>query len=98
FNLHFSICNLFPSHTERVIMRVVMLGTGPFAIPTLQELVASRHEVVLVITRPPKGRNAQQSPLHQVADSLNLEVWLPTTVNTPESQARIASVAPDLLV
>jgi len=75
-----------------------MLGTGPFAVPTLQKLVATRHEIALVITRPPTGRNAQPSPLHQVADSLNLEVWFPTTVNAPESQSRIATLAPDLLV
>jgi methionyl-tRNA formyltransferase len=96
--LHFSNCNLFPSHTERVIMRVVMLGTGPFAVPTLEKLAASRHEVVLVVTRPPTGRSAEPSPLQRAGESLNLEVWAPPTVNAPDPQSRISSLAPDLLV
>jgi methionyl-tRNA formyltransferase len=79
-------------------MRLIMLGTGPFAVPTLKKLAASRHEIALVITRPPTGRNAQSSPLQLAGDSLNLEVWAPATVNIPESQSRISSLAPDLLV
>src|SRR4051794_7308392 len=80
------------------IMRLVMLGTGPFAVPTLKKLAASRHEIALVVTRPPTGRNAEASPLQLAGESLNLEVWAPATVNIPKSQSRIASLAPDLLV
>ena len=79
-------------------MRLIMLGTGPFAVPTLEKLAASRHEIALVITRPPTGRNATASPLQRAGESLNLEVWSPATVNAPESQSQIASLAPDLLV
>jgi methionyl-tRNA formyltransferase len=79
-------------------MRLIMLGTGPFAVPTLQRLAASRHEIPLVVTRPPTGRNPTASPLQQAGESLNLNVWAPTTVNVPESQSRIAALAPDLLV
>jgi methionyl-tRNA formyltransferase len=38
------------------------------------------------------------SPLQRAGEQLNLEVWSPTTVNSPESQARLASLAADLLV
>src|SRR6188768_773049 len=79
-------------------MRLIMLGTGPFAVPTLQKLAASQHEIALVITRPPTGRNAQASPLQRAGESLGLEVWAPPTVNVPESQARISALKPDLLV
>ena len=79
-------------------MRLIMLGTGPFAVPTLQKLAASRHEIAVVITRPPAGRNATASPLQRAGESLNLKVWAPATANAPESQSRIASLAPDLLV
>jgi methionyl-tRNA formyltransferase len=79
-------------------MRLIMLGTGPFAVPTLEKLAASPHEIALVITRPPAGRNAQASPLERAGDSLNLEVWSPSTVNAPEAQAKITSLSPDLLV
>jgi methionyl-tRNA formyltransferase len=79
-------------------MRVVMLGTGPFAVPTLRALAAGRHEVALVITRPPTDRKATASPMQQAGESLGLDVWAPPTVNIAESQARIASLQPDLLV
>ena len=79
-------------------MRLIMLGTGPFAVPTLEKLAASRHEIALVITRPPTGRNATASPLQRAGESLNLQVWSPATVNAPDAQTRIASLAPDLLV
>jgi methionyl-tRNA formyltransferase len=79
-------------------MRLIMLGTGPFAVPTLQKLAASAHEIALVITRPPAGRNAQPSPLQRAAESLNLEVWSPPTVNAPEAESKISSLAADLLV
>jgi methionyl-tRNA formyltransferase len=75
-----------------------MLGTGPFAVPTLRAIVATGHEVVLVVTRPPRGRHAAASPVQQTGESLGLEVWSPETVNSPDSQARIATLRPDLLV
>jgi methionyl-tRNA formyltransferase len=79
-------------------MRLIMLGTGPFAVPTLQALAASRHEVALVITRPPTGRTATSSPLQRAGESLNLPVWSPNTVNHADSQSKIAALAPDLLI
>lgn len=79
-------------------MRLVMLGTGPFAVPTLGALVASRHKVLVVVTRPPQGRTATASPLQQASESFDLEVWSPPTVNSSEAQAHLASFSPDLLV
>jgi methionyl-tRNA formyltransferase len=98
FNFQFSICILFLSGPEPSIMRLIMLGTGPFAVPTLQKLAASRHEIGLVITRPPKARNETASPLQRAGESLNLRVLSPPTVNTPEAQSQLTSLAPDLLV
>ena len=80
-------------------MRLIMLGTGPFAVPTLRALAADRsHEVALVVTRPPRGRNADASPMQQAAESLGISVWSPDTLNSTESQARLASLKPELLV
>jgi methionyl-tRNA formyltransferase len=80
-------------------MRLIMLGTGPFAVPTLQALAASgRHEIPLVISRPPTGRAREASPLQKTGESLGLSIWTPDTVNKPESQSRIASLSADLLV
>ena len=75
-----------------------MLGTGPFAVPTLRALAAGRHEVALVVTRPPQGRRPEASPLQRAGEELGLAIWAPDTVNSPESQAQLKSLAPDLLV
>jgi len=79
-------------------MRLIMLGTGPFGVPTLRRLAASRHEVVGVITRPPRGRKAEAPPLALVAAELGLPVSQPDTVNSEEARAALRSLAPDLLV
>jgi methionyl-tRNA formyltransferase len=102
FILRFSFCilhSLFIRHrTGLCLMRLIMLGTGPFAVPTLRALGESRHEILLVVTRPPQGRNPKASPLQRAGEDLNLTVWSPTTVNALESQARLKSLNPDLLV
>jgi methionyl-tRNA formyltransferase len=41
-------------------MRVVFFGTPEFAVPSLERLVASRHEVVRVVSRPDKPVGRQQ--------------------------------------
>jgi methionyl-tRNA formyltransferase len=79
-------------------MRLIMLGTGPFAVPTLRALAASAHQVALVVTRPPRGRSPEAGPLQRVAEALGLAVWSPETVNTPESQMRLVSLNADCLV
>jgi methionyl-tRNA formyltransferase len=75
-----------------------MLGTGPFAVPTLRALAAGPHLVALVVTRPPRSRAAAPSPLRQAATALGLDVWSPETVNALEAQQRLASLGADLLV
>jgi methionyl-tRNA formyltransferase len=44
-------------------MRVVFMGTPDFAVPTLTALIASSHEVVLVISKPdrPVGRRQEMT-------------------------------------
>ncbi len=79
-------------------MRLVMLGTGPFAVPTLRLLHASPHEVLQVVTRPPRGRRAEAPPMQLAAEELGLPVWQPETVNSDASCLRLRADAPDLLV
>jgi methionyl-tRNA formyltransferase len=79
-------------------MRLIMLGTGPFAVPTLRALAASRHEVAQVVTRPPQDRKGTASPMHRAAEELGLAVWSPPTVNSSEAQTALAASSLDLLV
>ncbi len=45
-------------------MRVIFMGTAPFAEPTLRGLFASPHDVVAVVTQPdrPRGRGRKPAP------------------------------------
>jgi methionyl-tRNA formyltransferase len=80
-------------------MRLIMLGTGPFAVPTLRTLMADRaHELLLVVTRPPTDRKRTTSPLQRAGEELGLPIWSPDTVNAPDAHARLRALAADLLV
>jgi methionyl-tRNA formyltransferase len=79
-------------------MRIIMLGTGPFAVPTLRALAASRHEVLLAISRPPKGRKPLPAPVQVAAEELGIPRWLPETVNSDEARAKLRELHADLLV
>ena len=79
-------------------MRIVLLGTGAFAVPTLRALWASSHEMLCAGSRPPCGRRAQLAPVQSAAEEMGIEVWLPETVNCDEARAKLAALVPDLLV
>ena len=81
-------------------MRVVFAGTPEVAVPSLEALLASRHEVVAVLTRPDaragRGRRAVESPVKQVAAVKGLPVLQPSTLRDPEVLEQIARLAPDV--
>ena len=79
-------------------MRLALLGTGPFAVPTLRALHSSPHEVLCALSRPPRGRRAQPSPIQQAAEELGIEIWLPETVNCDETRQRLSGLNLDLMV
>jgi methionyl-tRNA formyltransferase len=83
-------------------MRVIMMGTGPFAVPTLEALYASRHEVLALVTRPPRplhGKSrAEANPMRELAAARGTRVHEPEDINAPASRAVLASYRPDLFV
>ena len=62
-------------------MRLVFAGTPEVALPSLDALIASTHEVAAVLTRPPapagRGRAPRPSPVHQRAAELGIPVVQP---------------------
>jgi methionyl-tRNA formyltransferase len=83
-------------------MRLIMMGTGPFAVPTFERLCQSRHEVVALITRPPRpihGKSREEAnPMRAVAEARGLSVHAQEDINAPPARAVVASCRPDLLV
>jgi len=82
-------------------MRIVMMGTGPFAVPTFQALLDSRHDVVCLFTqpqRPARGkRPAPPTPMRDAADG-RVPIYDPANINEADAQQLLGEQRADLLV
>ncbi len=83
-------------------MRMVVCGTGPFAVPTFRWLLDSLHKVPALVTRPTqvtKGREKTSlNPMRDLAEERGLEVYAPDSINTEEARQKLAAWQPDLLM
>lgn len=81
-------------------MRIVFMGTPAFAVPSLRALVASGHEVALVVTRPDavrgRGRALEPSPVKAAALDLGLDVREARRVDAELLDA-VRALAPDVV-
>ena len=80
-------------------MRLVFAGTPAAAVPSLDALLKSRHEVAAVVTRPDakagRGLKLGQSPVADRAAEAGIEVLRPGKPADPEFLARLGAIAPD---
>jgi methionyl-tRNA formyltransferase len=80
-------------------MRLVFAGTPQTAVPSLEELLRSKHEVVAVLTRPDapagRGRNVGPSPVARCAAGAGIEVLKPASPRDPAFLDRLRALAPD---
>ena len=83
-------------------LRIAFAGTPQFALPALQALLKSRHQVVGVLTQPdrPAGRGQQlrASPVKLLALDAQLPLAQPSSLKTEESRAELTQWAADVLV
>ncbi len=80
-------------------MRLVFAGTPEVALPSLDAIAASDHEIVAVVTRPDapagRGRRLVRSPVGAWADERGIEVLTPARPREEDFLARLAELAPD---
>src|SRR5262245_7587277 len=86
-------------------MKLVMMGTGTFALPTFGGLLDSRHQVVGLVTQPDRPVGEARGSTRQtgtgmkaIAEQHGVPVYQPESINTPEGAAKLREWAPDLLV
>ncbi|MEO6999726.1 MAG: methionyl-tRNA formyltransferase [Terracoccus sp.] len=80
-------------------MRVVFAGTPDAAVPSLEAVAASQHELAGVVTRPDaragRGRRSLPSPVRQRAEELGVPVLTPTTVRDEAFLSALRDLAPE---
>ncbi|WP_406043786.1 methionyl-tRNA formyltransferase [Micromonospora sp. NBC_00898] len=80
-------------------MRLIFAGTPAVAVPALDALAASGHELLAVVTRPDapagRGRGLVRSPVGAWADAHGVEVLTPARPREPEFLDRLRELAPD---
>jgi methionyl-tRNA formyltransferase len=82
-------------------MRLILMGTGPFGVPSFRRLYDTHHEIVAVVTSPlkPRGRRPPvASPVRRLAEARGTEIFDPDDVNSEASRERLAQYGADLLV
>jgi len=83
-------------------VRVVFLGSGRFAVPSLEALVDSEHELVAVVTQPDRekgrGRKLASPPVKLAAVARGLSVLQPERIRAPEAVTLLGELAADLHV
>jgi len=83
-------------------LRIVFFGTPHFAVPTLERLLASRHDVVGVVTQPdrPRGRGQMVSdaPVKALAVERGLAVFQPSRLRDADVEIALRRWQPDLAV
>ena len=83
-------------------MRLIMFGTGPFAVPTFESLLHSPHEVLSLVTRPigdsGKRRKTAENPTRDVAEKQGMSIFDPQNINEADSISRLVAMQADLFV
>jgi methionyl-tRNA formyltransferase len=83
-------------------MRIIFMGTAPFACPTLRTLLASPHQIMAVVTQPdrPRGRgqHAAASAVKALALEHHLTILQPVRLRPAAVVDTLASCQPDVIV
>ena len=81
-------------------LRIAFFGTPEFAVPTLQKLIDSRHDVVAVVSQPdrPKGRGQkeQPTPTKVTAEAAGIAVLQPVRIRDDEFLRAVRAMGLDL--
>ncbi|HWU34565.1 MAG TPA: methionyl-tRNA formyltransferase [Methylovorus sp.] len=83
-------------------LKIIFAGTPDFAVPALAALIASQHQVVMVLTQPdrPAGRGMKlkASPVKELALQHAIPVLQPETLKDADIQAQIAAFNADVMI
>ena len=83
-------------------MRVVFMGNPDFAIPTLKAINNSKHELIAVVSNPPKnmgrGKIASYTPVGQFSKDNDILLLEPESLNSDKLSNALRVLKPDIFV
>jgi len=83
-------------------LKVVFMGTPDFAATCLEAVHQAGHPIAAVYSRAPapsgRGMKLTPSPVHKLAETLQLHVETPPHFKDPEARAKLAAFKPDVIV
>lgn len=82
-------------------LKVLLMGTGEFALPAFRAVLESAHTVPLVVTQPDKtgrGHHQHVNVVRQLAEEFAAPVLQPEKVNRPEVLEQLRLAAADVFL
>jgi methionyl-tRNA formyltransferase len=83
-------------------LRIVFMGSPQFSVPSLEQLVINKFDIVAVYTQPDRpagrGRGLAVSPVKAAALKWGLNVLQPESVGSEQALAELAALKPDVIV
>jgi len=83
-------------------LRLAFMGTPPFAVPTLVELIGQGHDIACVYSQPPRpkgrGLETEPSPVHALALKHGITVRTPASLKKKTEQELFAQLGLDAAI
>jgi len=96
----FTAGSLANNHLNRT-MKIVLMGTGPFAVPSFDKIASAGHEILGVVARPPvlsSGKAPPESPVVVWAKANGFSIATPDSINAVDTVAWLKGLCADLFV
>ena len=83
-------------------LNVIFMGTPEFSIPSLEELIKNKFNILAVYTQPPKkskrGQKINASPIEEFSKKNKLNIKNPNSLNNEKEYNDFKKFSPDLVV
>jgi len=84
-------------------LKLVLMGTGPFAFPSFRQIARSHHTILAVVTKPPvenpsRAKAPPESPILSWARQAELQIVTPASINDPSAIEWLTQLQADLLI
>lgn len=84
------------------MLNIVYMGTPDFAVPSLESIISSGHNIKAVFAQPDKpagrGYNLRKPPVKICAEKHNIPVYQPEKLKNSDAETVIKQLNPDIIV